>query len=421
MMWRPTRENLGSALLALALALMVWSIATTEGNPLRDDLFPEEGLPIEVVNIPAGHVLFEPITQRAKARIRGPQSAWPGLDASQFRAFVDLSGLTSGIHEVPVQIQCPQCSEHRVQVLGAVPEKISVRLEEYLEKEVDVFIEILDNPALGYTYRPPIVTPRKVKVSGPRSQVEQVNRVVGRVFLQEAKDDVERQVSVVPQDHRNRLVAKVEVSPSIVAVRVPIEERRGYKEVSVTVVTKGTPAVGYYISNLTVTPSRLTIFGTPVLLEQAPGFLETEPIDVTGARETIEREVGLVVPEGVSILGDRQTVTARVEISPIRSGQTLQLPLTPRGLRPDLRASLSPDTVQVILSGPLPDLEALKPGDVQAILDLSGLTPGTHKLTPIIIKPASLKAESIVPDEVEVVISTVPTPTPTPLPKKPAE
>jgi YbbR domain-containing protein len=334
-----------------------------------------------------------------------------------FRAFIDLNGLGPGIHDVPVQVRCPECNQRRVSVIGTSPDKISVRLDEYQERLLDVRIEVLDNPARGYTFQLPVITPRLVKVSGPRVQVEQVTRVVGRMFLQDSKSDVERQVSVFAQDNQNRTVARVELSPATVGVRVPIVERRGFKEVSVKAVTQGNPAPGYYLSNITVTPSTLTVFGTPVLLDQAPGVLDTEPVNISEAQATIERRVGLKVPEGLSILGEEQSVVVRLEISAVQSAQTLQLKPIQRGLNQGLQATLSPDEVQVILFGPVPELEQLKPGDVQVIVDLADLDIGTSKVTPQVVKPESLQVKSIVPEQIEVVIVAAPTLKPTVTPR----
>jgi YbbR domain-containing protein len=407
-------DNLGSAFLALLLAFMVWVVAITEGNPVREGPYPEEGLPLEAVNLPQGLVLFEPITERVSVILRAPQNIWEQLDPGNFRAFVDLSGLDAGIHEVPVQIKCAVCDQRRITMLGTSPDKITVRLDEVMERQMQVAVEVLDNPALGYTYRLPEVTPRQVLVTGPRSQVEQVVKVTARLFLLGSKVDVERQVSVLPQDNQGHTVAKVEVVPATVAVRVPIVERRGYKEVSVKVVTVGSPYPGYYISNITAEPSTLTVFGQPVLLEEAPGVIETEPVDVTDAKATVEKRVGLVVPEGLSILNQPQSVLVRVEVSPILAGQTFEVPVRLRGLGAGLQAVPSPETVEVILSGPLPELQELQPGDIQVLLDLADLGRGTFKVAPTVIKPDTLKVESIVPEQVEVVISLASTPTVTP-------
>ena len=60
--------------------------------------------------------------------------------------------------------------------------------------------------------------------------------------------------------------------------------------------------------------------------------------------------------------------------------------------------------MEVILSGPLSELEALKAGDVRVILDLSGYDPGTHFVPLEVERPESLQVQAVLPDQVEVVI-----------------
>ena len=96
----------------------------------------------------------------------------------------------------------------------------------------------------------------------------------------------------------------------------------------------------------------------------------------------------------------------RVTIDPLRGGQTIRRKIRFVNLAPTLRATVSPDTVEVILSGPLPVLQALSGNDVDLIVDLTGIGAGTVQLKPAAqLVPSALKVESVVPDTVEVVIT----------------
>jgi len=80
-----------------------------------------------------------------------------------------------------------------------------------------------------------------------------------------------------------------------------------------------------------------------------------------------------------------------------------------------LSASLSPQTVDIIISGPLPVLDSLAISDVHVQVDLTGLTPGTYQLIPkVSLVQQKVKVESILPGTVEVIITNVKTLTPTP-------
>ncbi|OGO41479.1 MAG: hypothetical protein A2Z04_05950 [Chloroflexi bacterium RBG_16_57_9] len=415
-------DNLGSALLALLLAVMVWVVAITDGNPVQAKAFPSEGVPIQVLNVPDGFVLYESIVQRAMIILRAPSTTWDTLNAGDLVVFVDLAKTEPGIHDVPVQVRCARCPQERASIVRIDPARITVRLEELLEQRLQVLVDVKDRPPQGYTIETTSSNPEYVKVTGPRSQVEQVARVVAPFLTKGAKAEMVQPITVLPIDGQGRTVSNVEISPSTVDVRVVIGELLGYKEVSVRPNIQGSPAPGYYMSNISVSPSTLTVFGMPATSDKAPGVLETEPIDVAGAKVTVLRRVAVIVPDGVTVLGGDPNVLVRVEISAQQGGGSLVIEPTIRGLDAGLTASVSPKTVQVILSGPLPLLQGLKPSDVPVLVDLSGRGPGTYKLAPAVEAPESFKVVSLVPDTVEVVLAVAPTatpsPTPSPTPKK---
>jgi hypothetical protein len=105
-----------------------------------------------------------------------------------------------------------------------------------------------------------------------------------------------------------------------------------------------------------------------------------------------------------------------VEVSAIESGQTIQLPITQQGIDPAYGWSASPARADVILSGPIPRLQALRSGDVQVIVDLFGLLPGTYNVQPVVFLPDDLRLEAILPDTTEVTIVRLPTATATATP-----
>jgi len=102
----------------------------------------------------------------------------------------------------------------------------------------------------------------------------------------------------------------------------------------------------------------------------------------------------------------------KVSIEPIQSSQTVVITPEIQGLDPGYTFTVSPETVEVILSGPLPLLEALEDNDVRVVLDLFELPGGTHQIEPQIVVPEGVTAQSINPATVQVEILVAQTPTP---------
>jgi YbbR domain-containing protein len=149
-------------------------------------------------------------------------------------------------------------------------------------------------------------------------------------------------------------------------------------------------------------------------LAKIPGFVETAPIDVTGATADVTKKVALALPESVSVL-DNPSITVQVSVTPILGGQTVPRRVVVQGLRPGLGISISPASVDVILSGPLPSLQNLQSDDVQVAIDVSTVGAGTYQLKPrVLVVPDALKVQNIVPDTVQVTITDTSAPTRSP-------
>ncbi len=397
-------SELASFLLALSLALFIWIVAEREENPVVRGVFPHR-IPLEVVNLSPNLVIAGNLPREVELTVMAPSTKWDTLTPGDFRAWVDLKDRGPGYYELDVMARC---SVRGVRILETRPEKVAVKVEEKAEREMAVKVKVTDSPPLGYYISStPSAEPATVKIYGPKSLVEKAVDVVAEVAIGGSKESFSRKLSLKVLDVNGDEIPEVKTEPAVVLVTVNIVQRAGFKDVSVLIKLEGQPAAGYRISNVSVTPSVVTIIGSPTIIDKLPGYVETEPVDIKGARESISRQVKLNLPQGVSVLGE-PTVLAQVEIKPIEGGITLEKAVTIQGLQPGYRASVAPETVRVILAGPLPVLAELKPEDVTITVNLLGLGPGTYKLRPVASVPENIRVESIIPETLEVVISLQP-------------
>ncbi|MGQ9502930.1 MAG: CdaR family protein [Anaerolineae bacterium] len=419
---RKLSQTLGTFILSFILSLMVWFVAVREQNPPVEANYTP-AIPIEIENLPSDMVIFGDVPDRVQLRLLAPQTSWDNISPGKFRAWIDLSDLEPGLHEVPVQVQV---SDAAISIREKRPATVNVRLEKFMVAEVPIRVEVIDSAPIGYVARAPIFTPITATVSGAAPQVSYVSYAVGEVYLRGAKETVHRTVDLSARDANGDPVTRVTLNPSQVTVTVPVEQRFGYRDVSVRVRVKGEVAAGYWISNITVSPSTVTVVGNPSALKDLPGYVETVPVDVTNATADITERVALDLPPGVSVVqaesGEGQAlggVQVTIQISAVEGGQTVQRAVQFQGLAENLSAVARPDRVDVILSGPLPRLQSLMLQDVQVIANLFGLGVGTHQIKPTIVVPESLYVKSILPETIEVQISLRPsTPTPPPTPTR---
>jgi YbbR domain-containing protein len=268
---------------------------------------------------------------------------------------------------------------------------------------VPVQIETVGDPALGYRTRRVVIEPSEVTVSGPTTYVTQVVEAAASISVQGAQADVEDDLRLQPLDEAGEVVSYVDLEPEEVAVRVPVEPSGYYRPLAVKVTLEGEVAPGYRVIDITVEPPTITVFGTPTVLSALQGFIETQPIDVEGAQDNVTVQPALDIPENVSVVPGQQ-VEVKVFVEPIESSVTMEVVPEVQGVGPDLEATVSPETVEIILSGPLPILNELEPDDVRVVVDLFDLSAGTHQLEPDVFVPEGVTAQSVIPSTLQVEI-----------------
>lgn len=408
-MIRSLIRQLNSIIMAVLLAGVVWSVATSEANPTQEKAFPE-AIPVETTNIPDGMVVIKPAVTTVRIRVRAPQANWDQLTSSSFRARANLQGLPIGSHDVPIRVTS---TDPQVSITQVDPQSIGIRLEQQKTRKYEIHSDILDTAPPGFVAHAPTVKPGQVTVSGPAPIVDQVNEVVADVFLRGIKTPFDREVTLIPRDIQGNTVQGVVLDPASATVSVQIEQRVGYKDVSVKATLKGAPASGYWVSNIVVNPSTVTIVGNADVLANIAGFVETQPLDVTGATSDVNGRIGLALPNTVSVLNN-EGISVQVSITPIMGGQTIRRGVAVTGLKRTQTAAVSPTQVDVILSGPVPTLQNLSPSDVQVTVDATGLSAGTYQLKPRVpVVPDSLRVQSIQPDSIQVIITDLVTVVPT--------
>jgi YbbR domain-containing protein len=402
-------KNLGSLVLAFILALTVWVAAVNADDPteVRQISSP---ISIEYINLPSGILIINSPAQQGQVSVRAPLSVWNQLTPQDIHLQVDLSGLTAGSHDLPV---AHWVDRQPARLAKLDPQTVRVVLEAAGSKSVPVMIDVVGDPALGYQADLPTVSPGQAQVVGPASDVSRVHEVRATVEISNQRDDVSVQAKLLPVTSDGQQIEDLTVDPAQAAVSVHISQRGGFREVVVKVVVEGQVDPGFRLTNVTVSPPIVTVYSSdPNAVAALPGYVETEPLLLTGTRDDIERRLAIHLPSGISLVGD-QTVLVQVNVAAIETSRTISHAIEIQGLGAGLYASPSPDTVNVILTGPLTTLETLQVDSLRVVLDLLDLGPGTHQVAPQVIGlPVDVVAETVLPSTVEVVIASQPLATP---------
>jgi YbbR domain-containing protein len=398
-----------SFLLALILATAVWAnaVATQDPDETRTLSTP---IVVTVQGLKEGLVAQGFQNTGVQVTLQAPHSVWDQLTTSTVQVVADLTGRTEGTYSIPLKV-ITNLSPVRVEKLD--PAAVSVLIDHLAAKSLPVHVELSGSLALGFQAGTPTPNPTTIYLSGPQTLVDRVVDVIATVNVEGLRSSADQNIPVVALDTQGNIVQGVSMTPPAVSVSIPVQQLGGYRDLVVKVPLTGTVKSGYRLTGLTITPQVVTLYSDNAdAIQNLPGYVSTEPLDISGASADINKSLSLVLPEGVQVVGNPEIVV-QVSISAIEDSITLSRPIRFQGLTPGLTATLSPSSVDIILSGPAPIIWSLHPADVDVFLDLSGLAPGTYKLQPQVKLPdPSLQVVTISPEQVEVVIKPEPAATP---------
>ena len=419
-------KNLPTLILSFLLAVAVWISAVTSADPTEEQQYPRQ-IKIELVGKDPALIITNNYQEQVVINLSAPRSIWSNLinDSNKVRALVDLSGLGKGEYDAPIHVQI---GLRPVEVISYSPETIKIVLETMATKEIPVHLIQRGEPALGFQAGTPVLSQSTVNISGPETQVAKVKKIQATLDLTDVSENITRNLVLKAIDANEQEIQSITITPNRVQVTEAITQKGGYRNVVVKVTTKGQLASGFRLTSISASPAAVTLFSTdPENVDKLPSFIETEPVDMTGIKDDLDLKVSLQLPQNIIVIGE-QTVQVQVGIAAIESSVTLtNMRVETIGLLPEQQAKISPENVDVILSGPLPILDKLNRRDVRVVIDLNGISAGTYKRAPIVeMKIQDIRVESILPGTIEILVIdktptvTAPPPSETPTISLPA-
>lgn len=165
-------------------------------------------------------------------------------------------------------------------------------------------------------------------------------------------------------------------------------DRKISRTLKVKLITIAEPKKGYRIKSIQVTPKRIEVSGPEKILKTMDE-IQTEPVDITDASFTIERDVTLDQSiKGLEFVS-QDTVKVLVEIEPVWvSKEFKDIPIAV--INTTYRHRLKPDKLDIRLTLMEAALEELTLEEIQLYIDAADLEPGDYVKKPMIKLPEEM-------------------------------
>jgi YbbR domain-containing protein len=205
--------------LALLVTLGLWYAVTTQRAPATKRL---HDVPLEFL-LPDGVDIGNDPLGKVDVMLEGSQDKLAVLTARDLVARADVTALLPGdrnprLTDKNVSMELPE----GVRILEITPRSLTLHLEPVVEREVPVEARFEGAPPAGFARGPAVVTPERVRVRGPQSHVEAVERAFTETISLAGRRETLAlpQVAVDIPDHK-----VVPLDPSV-SVRVEISEEQ---------------------------------------------------------------------------------------------------------------------------------------------------------------------------------------------------
>lgn len=372
-------------------AFLLWLVVVNVEDPLTTRTFTD---------IKVNKINESIITSEKKAieyregefvtvKVRGKRTVVDRMTAADIYAFADLEkkSITGAID---IQIELP----NNINIVEKEPTMMMVKLENIItvQKEVQPYME--GEPADGYVYLDPIVTPNYIEVEGPESQVALIKSVLVPVNVEGVTRDVTLYGSPKILDESNNVIQDIDKSASQVQIQVPIEKLKTI-DIRDTIVKQ--VAEGYQLISMTFSQTTLKVRGKSTVVDAVKG-INIANVDLSTITEDTILTVNVeeLLPNGIHLYKEPQTIDIKIDVEPIitRTYEINQSDISVNDI-PELMdfGFLNEEIYTVTLKGIASVLDTVDIVTLLPQISLLDLTAGEHAVPLQITPPIGLVIE----------------------------
>ena len=396
-------RNLSLKIMSVLIGFLIWFIVVNVDNPVSSKSITIPGDKVELQNtayVDSANMMCmqdddpDPI----RVTITGERRLLTRITQANITLTADLQqagSLDTNPVMVPITASCPGISPENIKV---TPQYLSVRLEEKVTQEFLVNVNYgSSQPGKGYEVGSQTASPEKVKITGPKSIVNKIDKVNATVDVDGKTKDFteEAELSIIDknQDSFAGRMSYITIDNTKVIVTTKFWKIRTGIKIGVNY--DGVPADGYQVESVTTVPDTVSVAGTDEALETLKQnentlWLGGTDIDISGESADIEKKVSLkdALPEDIQLTsGTSEDVWVKVSILPLGS-HSYGLPsnqIEVKDLADDLQVTFGTDKIEIRVKATDGSLDDFDLDKVKASVSLADMGVGSYQI-PVTVK-----------------------------------
>lgn len=405
-------NNFWLKIISLFFAILIWSYVINETNPSRSAVFADLSLSAnyEYSLKNSGLVLQEDINKLPKIRValNIPYKEYRNVKAANITVYIDLSKITStGTFELPVYATC---SNPDAVITSVKPASVTVTVDDLATAEIPVSLSYSGTLPSDLYREEASAAPNILKISGPKNYVSKISKAVVNVDLSLMHDGYTASLPYNFVDSSGNIIspASIDVADNRtnVTVDMGIKTKKSVPiEFASHLLNTDKLAEGYKFESAELKVGTVEIAGNEDILKNIDK-LHIEDIDFTDMNSSVKQIIAsLAVPDGIMLL-DSSPIILNISIGEAESSKRLELNIQYKASGKHYSASVH--SASVVFSGKYFTINDMRTSDAEIIVDLSGLSAGTHVIQTdkwLVTDIRGISIESISPAQITVVIS----------------
>lgn len=379
MMKETWKNNLGLKIVSVLFAVILWWTVMNIDDPIDTKTFRTEVqiLHPEVITDNGYSYRIDDEMKIIEVKVKARSKVLAKIRAKHIVATADLREMQDTT--VPIRVSV-NGFENMYEEATAIPRNIQIETEKTETKSFPITPSCTGTVSEGYVLGKLTAQPQSIEVSGPKSVLGRIARVVAKVNIAGMYEDAELPAEIIYYDSADNILDRSLLSSnrddSGVKVEVKVWET---KEVAVEFDTSAiVPGEGYYFDTIETEPDVILIAGSKETLKAISSI--QVPADVLTREGITEREevvvdISAYLPEGTKFVNEEAAsvvVTIVLEKAGTKSIQAPVRSVRIDNLSEELNLDFGPEqSVNLLFEGSSEALETLTYDKVLAAIDLS--------------------------------------------------
>ena len=425
---RKITDNIPLKIMSVAVAVVLWLIVVNIDNPIGTNYYTIND--VELINKEyvessdtIGKMCMPEQNQYSiKIAITASKKIRDKIKVTDISAVADLQqavSLDTNPVMVPITVTCsvPGVSSNDIKV---TPQNLSVNLDEKETQEFVVNVSRGDTkPGKDYEVGSLTANPEKVRITGPKTLVNKIDKVNATIELDGNTQDFTQDVNLTIIDKNQEALSdsemnslRIENNAKVVVTARLWKIRQG---VGISASYVGTPADGYEVGSVKTVPDTISVAGSIEGLESLAEnnnviTIPADSIDISGESKDVEKKISLnnLLPDNVKLTSDSsEDVWVTVNILPVGSKE-FDIPtknIEVKNKPDDLQVTFETAQIELRIKSDtknMDDLDAQK--DIKLSIDLDGKKEGNYEVPVKVVLPDGY--ETVEDVTTEVVISS---------------